>query len=107
MLLAVAVFSNKEKRRILHHEEVKEVIKSKTTLQLYNFPMHYMISCLCGLTAGGTSFRCVLREEDRSEVTQAYLSVPHTQLAIQMLELVCKTIFHCLYCTKEAIVTET
>lgn len=102
-----AVFSNKGKADFASWVEVKEVITSKTTLQLYNFPLHYRISCLCGLTAGRTSFRCVLREEDRSEVTQAYLSVSHTQLAIQMLEHVCTTIFHCLYCTKEATVTET
>lgn len=58
--------------------EVKEVTTSKTTLELYNFPLHYMISCLCGLTAGGTSFRCVLRGRQVRGHTSILVRAPHT-----------------------------
>jgi len=73
-----AVFSNKGKRT-LHHERRPK--RSQHLKQLYSpttSPLHYMISCLCGLTAGGTSFRCVLRGRQVRGHTSILVRAPHT-----------------------------
>lgn len=72
------MFSNKGKEDVASWAEVKKVTTSKTTLRPYNFPLHYMISCLCGLNTGRTSFRCALRGRQVRGHTSILVPAPHT-----------------------------